>query len=125
MVRGLARPQLLRFDAQCTIELTGTVLPANRRGQLHNLIVTVALLKAFKELVGHVQVGDRDAVGILQCNFLALLEQIAGGVIRNRQHLFFGEPQFAANGSVDILSEDATIQCRHSTIDQGRQFSVE
>ena len=65
------------FDAQRTVELAGTVLPCDRCGQFYNLIVIEELFKAIKEFVRYVLIGDRDSVGILECNLFLFIKQSA------------------------------------------------
>ncbi len=77
-----------------------------------------------KQLVTHIQRGDRNVVGVLEGDLLTVIEKGARLIVRDIENLLDGDAQPAAHGSVNVLSEDASIQSRHSTIDQSRQLTV-
>ena len=78
-----------------------------------------------KELLTHVKLGECNAVGVLKGNLVSVVEKGTCFIVRKIENLLDGHAQGAAHGSVDVLSEYASIQSGHSTIDQGRQLAIE
>lgn len=83
------------------------------------------MLNLSKELLIYVKLGNRNAVSVLQGDLLEFVEKGTGFIIRNIKNFLDGDVQPATHGSVDVLSEYASIQSGHSTIDQGRQLTIE
>ena len=76
------------------------------------------LLDLSEEVIADVKLGDLNAVGVLQGNLLAFVEQGACFVVQNIENFLDSDTFFAAYGSINILSEHASVQRGYSAIDQ-------
>jgi hypothetical protein len=83
------------------------------------------LLDVSEEVIADVKLGDLNAVGVLQGNLLAFVEQGACFVVQNIENFLDSDTLFAAHGSINILSEHASVQLGYSAIDQRRQLAIE
>ncbi len=118
-------PESLRGDAQGAVEATGGVLPGDDGGQLDQRIVAEVLPEPIEELVTHILVGQRHRIGILQGQPLHLGEVRARRVIVEREQLFIRDAEGAADGSVDVLSEEAAIDRGDASVDERHQGRVD
>ena len=78
-----------------------------------------------EELVGGIASRDGHGVPVLQRHPLRFGVEGARRVLREGQDLLGGEPQLAADGSVDVLSELTTIEAGHPPVQQRHEAPVE
>ncbi len=81
--------------------------------------------QAVEEGVVYVLIGERHRVSVGEGDTLTLVEERAGGVLGQGEQLLVRDPQLAANGSVDILSELAAVDLRHPPIEHRLQAVVD
>jgi hypothetical protein len=103
-------PQSLRRYSQRAIELAGGILPGDDRGQFDQCIVVVSAAKPREEVVVYLTSAEGHAVRVLQGDPLRFVVQRASGIVGQCENLGIGQSQFAADGSVDVLSELAAVQ---------------
>jgi hypothetical protein len=76
-------------------------------------------LHAREELVVDVAVRIRDRVGVFERYLLRVAEEQALGIVDERLDLLGRDAVPAADGSIDVLSELASVPRRHAPIEQG------
>ena len=77
--------------------------------------------EALEQFIGHIAVRERYGVRVLQSDSLLVRVVLAGGVPIQVEDFRRGHPDFAANGSVEVLSEHTPVEAGHSSIDQRNQ----
>src|SRR5215212_4374747 len=77
-------PESLRGDAQRAVELARSVLPRDRLGQLHDLVVRVELAQPREQLVRHVAPRHRHRVRVTKRDALGFRVERARLVIAER-----------------------------------------
>ena len=120
----LLLPQLLRRDAQCAIEFTGSVFPANSGRQLHQRIFIEALSHPREKFIRNFATGYGHSVGILERHALGFIIEIAIGVIGQRVNFVIRNTELTAHGSVNVLSKLTAVKKGDAAIDQSAQFRI-
>jgi hypothetical protein len=70
--------------------------------------------------------GQRHRVGVGECHALARIERtVARYVADDRVQLLVGDSGFAADGSVDVLSEDAAVVRGDAAVDERLQLEID
>jgi hypothetical protein len=105
----LTLPEFLRGHAQGAVELAGGILPGDDGRQLYNRVVRVELAQPREQLVRHLAPRDRHRVGVQERDFFGLCVERARRVVRERQDFLVRGSEFAAHGSVDVLSKLAAV----------------
>ena len=80
-------PEALRWHPQRSIELAAGVLPGHDLGEFDDGVLVKAGAHAREQLIGDVDVGDRDGVGVLQDEPLRLIKERAYFPVQQRQQL--------------------------------------
>jgi len=118
-------PESLRWHTKGAIELARGILPGDSRRQLDDLVVVEVLLHSAEELVVNVAVGEGDGVGVFEGGPIRVSVMGTVRVVLQVEDLPVGRSQFAADRSVEVISEDAAVEHRHPSIDQRRQDGIE
>jgi ABC-type nitrate/sulfonate/bicarbonate transport system substrate-binding protein len=63
-----------------------------------------------EELVADVAAGDGHGVGVFERGFLEIVEERAQRIIAEGEDLLVADTEFAAHGSVGVLSKFASVQ---------------
>lgn len=109
-------PQVLRRNAERAIKFARRIFPRNNRGQFYNLIVVKLRSQPVKKFIANVALGECHSLGILERQAFRLVEQRTFLIAVERLQLFVADAEFAAHGSVNVLSKFAVIDCRHAAI---------
>jgi len=109
------------FDLQGTIKSRAHVLERDSRGQIDNLLRIEMPLEFLEDIVGNVNRAERHLLCIAERGALGRREQwILGGFCECRE-LLVTQSQYAATGSVDVYSENATDHLRRAQTDHPLQ----
>src|SRR5262249_23881783 len=112
-------PEPLRWDAKRPVETRGCVLPGDDHRQLRDGVVVVVPLHAREQLVVDVAARVRDRVGVFERDLLRVGEKRAlRVVVEQHLELLRRDTVPAADGSIRVLSELATVPPGDATIEQ-------
>ena len=112
-------------NADRAVELAGGVFPGDRSGQFHDSVVVEMLPDAGKELVVDVLIGKRDCVSVGERGAFRVGKQRTRRVVGECVDLLVRDAGGAANGSVDVLSELASVVRGHPAIDERDHTRIE
>jgi hypothetical protein len=111
--------------AERPAEARARVLPRDQHRELRDLLLVVVLAHPREQRIVDVARGVRHRVGVLERHALGRVEERALRVVVQRVQLLRRDPELAAYGSIDVLSELAAVPPRDAAVDQPLELRVD